>query len=439
MGLGSSGKFFVVSGARDRTVKLWDATALSKLTGEGKGGDDERDEPVSLACVGTRVAHEKDINCIAVSPNDKLIASGSEDRTIHLFSTGPSSTTTTASTLTSLSILKGHRRGVWSLRFSPVDRVLASASGDKTIRLWSLVDYSCVKVLEGHNGSVKALSWLRGGLHVVSGGDDGLLKCWLVKTSECVGTWTVPVHESGGEVGEDAGEEEETVGEKVWALDVSVDGRLLLTGGVASVLNVWQDVTDEETEQRRAEQSVQVSREQRLANAIRRKEWKEAMDIALALKQPRRLHNVLTEIMKEGRQAGDGGEAKVAELVCALDNERMDVLLTYVRDWNSNSKTAMVANVVLQVMFKQFPLSSLQKRKLLVDSLPGMVTAAQAVLRVTVGSVVRCEREGQLTLRCSWPLVLYACACVLCQMMYCDRHFQRIDRLLQRSYLIDYT
>ena len=398
-GKGSSGKLFVVSGARDRTVKLWDAAALSKLADAGEERTEDEADVLSLSCASTRVAHEKDINCIAVSPNDKLVASGSEDRTIHLFSTSAASTaaaSTAAFSLTSLSTLKGHRRGVWSLRFSPVDRVLASASGDKTIRIWSLVDYACVKVLEGHNGSVKTLSWLRGGLHLVSGGDDGLLKCWLVKTSECVGTWTVPVHDGGGEANEEAGEEEDSVGEKVWALDVSADGKLLLTGGVASVLNVWQDVTEEEAEQRRTEEGVQLNREQRLSNAVRRKQWKEAMDIALALKQPRRLHSVLTEVMKEGRQDGHDGEARIAELVCALDDERMDVLLTYVRDWNSNSKTALVANLVLQTLFTHFPLSALQKRKLLVDSLPGMA-------------------------------------------LYCERHFQRIDRLLQRSYLIDYT
>ena len=398
---GSAGRLFVVSGARDRTIKLWDATALNTLTTDDQDG---QDDVLQLPCTSTRVAHEKDINCIAISPNDKLIASGSEDRTIHLFSTTPPTPTTATATaastaataahsLTSVAVLKGHRRGVWSLRFSPVDRVLASASGDKTIRIWSLVDFTCVKVLEGHNGSVKSVAWLRGGLHIVSGGDDGLMKCWLVKTSECVGTWTVPVHESGGEVtAEESLDDDETVGEKVWALNVSSDGRQLITGGVSSVLNVWQDVTDEQAELRRTEQSLQLNREQRLSNAIRRRHWKEALDIALSLKQPRRLHYVLNELVKEGV----GGVMKVGELVCGLDDERLDVLLTYVRDWNTNSKTAMIANVVLQVLFKHYPMSVLQKKKLLVDSLPGMV-------------------------------------------IYCERHFQRIDRLLQRSYLIDYT
>jgi hypothetical protein len=30
--------------------------------------------------------------------------------------------------------LRGHKRGVWAVAFSPVDQVVATASGDKTIR-----------------------------------------------------------------------------------------------------------------------------------------------------------------------------------------------------------------------------------------------------------------------------------------------------------------
>lgn len=40
----------------------------------------------------------------------------------------------------------GHRRGVWTVRFSRNDKVVASGSADRTIKLWSLDDFTCLKV-----------------------------------------------------------------------------------------------------------------------------------------------------------------------------------------------------------------------------------------------------------------------------------------------------
>lgn len=74
---------------------------------------------------------------MAVSPNDKLLASGSQDRTAKLWSLADMSL---------LGVLRGHRRGIWCVQFSPVDQVLASASADGTIKLWGLHDFSCLKV-----------------------------------------------------------------------------------------------------------------------------------------------------------------------------------------------------------------------------------------------------------------------------------------------------
>lgn len=77
---------------------------------------------------------------MAVSPNDKLLASASQDRTAKLWSlTGEGS-------LGLLGVFRGHRRGVWTACFSPVDQVLATSSADGTTKLWSLQDFSCLKV-----------------------------------------------------------------------------------------------------------------------------------------------------------------------------------------------------------------------------------------------------------------------------------------------------
>jgi WD40 repeat protein len=82
-------------------------------------------------------AHEKDVNTVAVAPNDKLCASGSQDKTIKIWKT---------ENLSLAGVLKGHKKGIWCVEFSPVDRCLASASGDRTIKLWSVADFTCLKV-----------------------------------------------------------------------------------------------------------------------------------------------------------------------------------------------------------------------------------------------------------------------------------------------------
>ena len=61
---------FLVSGSIDTTLKLW---KIKKSKSEG--------DKLELSVAFTVKAHEKDINSICVSPNDKFMASGSSDRT----------------------------------------------------------------------------------------------------------------------------------------------------------------------------------------------------------------------------------------------------------------------------------------------------------------------------------------------------------------------
>ena len=42
--------------------------------------------------------------------------------------------------------MRGHRRGLWCVKFSPVDQCVATSSADSTIKLWAVADCSCVKV-----------------------------------------------------------------------------------------------------------------------------------------------------------------------------------------------------------------------------------------------------------------------------------------------------
>jgi len=63
---------FLVSGSQDTCLKMWRLDS-EELT------DSDKDLK-SLSVLHTSVAHDKDINSVCVSPNDKLIATGSQDK-----------------------------------------------------------------------------------------------------------------------------------------------------------------------------------------------------------------------------------------------------------------------------------------------------------------------------------------------------------------------
>ena len=74
------------------------------------------------------------------------------------------------SDLSAVATLSGHKRGVWRVSFSPVDRCLVSCSGDRTLRLWSMVDYSCLKMFEGGGASILCVKFVSRGMQLLSGG-----------------------------------------------------------------------------------------------------------------------------------------------------------------------------------------------------------------------------------------------------------------------------
>lgn len=79
--------------------------------------------------------------------------------------------------------LKGHKRGIWSVEFSPVDRCVLTASGDKTIKMWTL-DGSCLKTFEGHTSSVLRASFITRGTQFVSSGMQAF--CFVIVSSQVV-------------------------------------------------------------------------------------------------------------------------------------------------------------------------------------------------------------------------------------------------------------
>ena len=174
---------FAFTGSQDRTIKMWDLSELP-LTFAGA-------EPIKCHSFTTLKAHDKDINSLDVAPNDQLLASGSQDRTANVYEvsyTPRSGGKPPRGEIKRLGCCKGHKRGVWNVRFGRTERVLATGSSDKTVRLWNLEDFTCVKTFEGHTNSVLRVDFINHGMHLVSTGSDGLVKLWSVREEACIAT-----------------------------------------------------------------------------------------------------------------------------------------------------------------------------------------------------------------------------------------------------------
>lgn len=177
---------FMFTGSQDRTIKMWDLSSVPLVAAEG---DQTGAHIVKCKSLTTHKAHDKDINSLDVAPNDRLLVSGSQDRTAKVWEIEYVATSAgVRGELRLLGTCKGHKRGVWCVRFGRAERVLATGSGDKTVKLWSLDDFTCVKTFEGHTNSVLRVDFINAGMQMVSSASDGLVKLWNIREETCAAT-----------------------------------------------------------------------------------------------------------------------------------------------------------------------------------------------------------------------------------------------------------
>jgi WD40 repeat protein len=87
--------------------------------------------------------------------------------------------------------LRGHTGFVARLAWSPDGRMLASPSQDKTIRLWDTETGECLRTLQGHEDVVLGVAFEPSGGLLASCGNDKTTRLWeassggLIRTLEC--------------------------------------------------------------------------------------------------------------------------------------------------------------------------------------------------------------------------------------------------------------
>lgn len=124
--------------------------------------------------VGTLAGHTGAVLSLAISLNEQILASGSEDHTVKVWN---------LTTGQELHNLIGHTGAVLGLAISADSQILVSGSADKTIKIWNLSTGKLIQTLIGHTNGVESVAISADGQTLVSGSADKTIKVWRAETT----------------------------------------------------------------------------------------------------------------------------------------------------------------------------------------------------------------------------------------------------------------
>ena len=153
------GSRFATGGQGDNCgrVAIWNMSPLLNR-------DDEHNEnvPKQLCRLDN---HQSCVNCVRWSNSGRYLASAGDDKVIMIWQfAGQGGVAfggvTNAESWRCCNSLRGHSGDILDLNWSPNDSYLATCSVDNTIRVWNAENFpECLKIISGHSGFVKGVSW----------------------------------------------------------------------------------------------------------------------------------------------------------------------------------------------------------------------------------------------------------------------------------------
>ncbi|KAG0354733.1 WD40-repeat-containing domain protein [Gamsiella multidivaricata] len=164
--------------SRDKSVWIW-----------------EVEEDNDFECLSVLQEHTQDVKMVAWHPNEELLASASYDDTIKIWKDDDDDWYCSDT-------LQGHDSTVWAIDFSPSGDELVSASADQTLKIWKRFQpgnplgimtprrgepvWKCVATVVGkHERCIYSVSWSKVHGLVASAGADNVIR--LFEIQEAVG------------------------------------------------------------------------------------------------------------------------------------------------------------------------------------------------------------------------------------------------------------
>jgi len=156
-------KNWVVTGSDDMQVRVFNYNTLDRVT--------------------SFEAHSDYVRCIAVHPTQPFILTSSDDMSIKLWNWEKN--------WACQQVFEGHTHYVMQIVINPKDNnTFASASLDRTVKIWQLGSNTPNFTLEGHEKGVNCVDYYHAGdkPYLISGADDRLVKIWDYQNKTCVQT-----------------------------------------------------------------------------------------------------------------------------------------------------------------------------------------------------------------------------------------------------------
>jgi WD40 repeat protein len=130
-------------------------------------------EPKLLGPAGS---HTGVVLCLAFSPDGKILASGSADKTIKLWNVASGD---------HIAARNGHTEDVLSVVFSPDGKTLVSGSLDNTIMLWDVATCKNISIYnKSHGAGTDSVAFSPDGKTLASGGGGNGIKLWDIATGK---------------------------------------------------------------------------------------------------------------------------------------------------------------------------------------------------------------------------------------------------------------
>jgi WD40 repeat protein/serine/threonine protein kinase len=161
--------------------------------------------------------HTDTITTATFNPTDDLVATASKDKTARIWQVADGK---------ELFTLKGHQDVVVSTSFSPDGKLLLTASLDKTAKLWKVADGTLITTLIGHSDALRTAQFSPDGQQILTTSYDHTAKIWDTNTGKLLNT--LQGHQA-----------------TIYAACYSKTGKLIATASADKTVSLWDSNSGE--------------------------------------------------------------------------------------------------------------------------------------------------------------------------------------------------